>query len=83
MAGSAITVAYTLTDSPVAWFVLTFLHGVVGGVPWVVSEIWMNVVVEEKRRGRVMGIYASWWRSAWRWVRSCCRSSASTARRRS
>ena len=23
-----------------------------------VSEIWMNVVVEEKRRGRVMGLYA-------------------------
>jgi MFS family permease len=58
VAGSAITVAYTLTDSVVAWFVLTFLHGAVGGVPWVVSEIWMNVVVEEKRRGRVMGIYA-------------------------
>ena len=58
LAGSAITVAYTLTDSVVAWFVLNFLHGVVGGVPWVVSEIWMNVVVEEKRRGRVMGVYA-------------------------
>ncbi len=58
VAGSAITVAYTLTDSVIVWFVLTFLHGVVGGVPWVVSEIWMNVVVEEKRRGRVMGVYA-------------------------
>ena len=30
----------------------------VGGVPWVVSEIWMNIVVDEKRRGRVMGVYA-------------------------
>ena len=59
VAGSALTVAYTLTDSVVAWFVLTLLHGAVGGVPWVVSEIWMNVVVEEKRRGRVMGIYAA------------------------
>lgn len=58
VAGSALTVAYTLTDSIVVWFVLTFLHGVVGGVPWVVSEIWMNVVVEEKRRGRVMALYA-------------------------
>jgi MFS family permease len=58
LAGSAITVAYTLTDSVVVWFVLTLLHGAVGGVPWVVSEIWMNVVVEEKRRGRVMGVYA-------------------------
>ena len=58
VAGALITVAYTLTAGPVAWVVLTFLHGVIGGVPWVVSEIWMNVVVEEKRRGRVMGIYA-------------------------
>ena len=59
VAGSAVTVAYTLTEGPVAWFVLTLLHGAVGGVPWVVSEIWMNVVVEENRRGRVMGIYAT------------------------
>jgi MFS family permease len=59
LAGSVLTVAYTLTNGPVAWFVLTVLQGAVGGVPWVVSEIWMNVVVEEKRRGRVMGIYAT------------------------
>ena len=58
VAGSALTVGYTLTDSVVVWFVLTFLHGVVGGVPWVVSEIWMNVVAEEKQRGRVMAVYA-------------------------
>jgi MFS family permease len=58
VAGSAITVAYTLTQGPVAWFVLTLLHGAVGGVPWVVSEIWMNLVAEEKQRGRVMGLYA-------------------------
>ena len=58
VAGAALTVAYTLTDNVVIWFILTFLHGVMGGVPWVVSEIWMNVVVEEKRRGRVMAIYA-------------------------
>jgi MFS family permease len=58
VAGSAITVGYTLTDNVVVWFALTFLHGVAGGVPWVVSEIWMNVVVEEKRRGRVMAIYS-------------------------
>ena len=55
VAGSAITVAYTLTDSVAIWFILTLLHGVTGGIPWVVSEIWMNVVVEEKRRGRELG----------------------------
>jgi MFS family permease len=58
VAGSAITIAYTLTDSVIAWLVLNLLHGATGGVPWVVSEIWMNVVTEEKHRGRVMGVYA-------------------------
>ena len=57
--GSLLSVAYTVTSGPFAWFVLSFLHGVVGGVPWVVSEIWMNVVVEEKRRGRVMAVYGT------------------------
>ena len=56
--GSLITAAYTVTSGPVAWFILSFLHGVVGGVPWVVTEIWMNVVVEDKHRGRVMGVYS-------------------------
>jgi MFS family permease len=56
--GALINCAYTVTSGPVAWAILTFLHGVIGGVPWVVSEIWMNVVVEENRRGRVMGIYS-------------------------
>ncbi len=59
LAGSLCTVGYTLSTDPVAWFALTFLHGAVGGVPWVVSEIWMNLVVEEKRRGRAMAIYAA------------------------
>ncbi len=57
--GALINCSYTVTTGPIAWGILTFLHGVIGGVPWVVSEIWMNVVVEEKRRGRVMGIYAA------------------------
>jgi MFS family permease len=59
VAGSIINVAYTVTSGPLAWGLLTFAHGIVGGVPWVVSEIWMNVVVEEKRRGRVMGVYST------------------------
>ena len=57
--GALINCAYTVTSGPIAWAALNFLHGAIGGVPWVVSEIWMNVVVEENRRGRVMGIYAA------------------------
>jgi MFS family permease len=59
LAGALLSVTYTLTSGPVAWAILSFLHGIVGGVPWVVSEIWMNVVAEEKHRGRIMGIYAA------------------------
>jgi MFS family permease len=57
--GALISASYTITSGPIAWAILNFLHGVIGGVPWVVSEIWMNVVVEEKQRGRVMGIYSA------------------------
>jgi MFS family permease len=57
--GALLNASYTVTSGPVAWAILNFLHGAMGGVPWVVSEIWMNVVVEEKHRGRVMGIYAA------------------------
>jgi len=59
LVGALLSVTYTLTSGPVAWAILSFLHGIVGGVPWVVSEIWMNVVAEEKHRGRIMGIYAA------------------------
>ena len=57
--GALINVAFTVTSSLVVWVLLNFLHGVIGGVPWVISEIWMNVVVEEKRRGRVMALYSA------------------------
>jgi MFS family permease len=57
--GALINVAYTVTSGPVVWALLNFLHGAIGGVPWVVSEIWMNVVVEENRRGRVMALYSA------------------------
>jgi MFS family permease len=59
VAGSLINVGYTVTSGALVWALLTFLHGAVSGVPWVVSEIWMNVVVEERRRGRVMGVYST------------------------
>jgi MFS family permease len=57
--GALINVAYTVTSGPIVWGLLNFLHGATGGVPWVVSEIWMNVVVEENRRGRVMALYSA------------------------
>jgi MFS family permease len=57
--GALINVAFTVTSNLAVWVLLNFLHGVIGGVPWVISEIWMNVVVEENRRGRVMALYSA------------------------
>jgi MFS family permease len=56
--GAAVSVAYTLTSDPKIWFLLNLTHGAVDGVPWVLSEIWINIVVDERRRSRAMAIYA-------------------------
>ncbi len=42
-----------------AWFVLRFLTGAAGAIPWVVSETWLNMVATDRDRGWVMGIYAT------------------------
>ena len=42
-----------------AWFLLRFITGMAGAVPWVVSETWLNMVATERDRGRIMGIYAT------------------------
>jgi MFS family permease len=56
---AALAVTFAYTESLPLWFVLSFLLGMVGGVPWVVSEIWINLVVDESRRGRAVAIYAA------------------------
>ena len=42
-----------------AWFVLRFITGAAGAIPWVVCETWLNIVATERDRGRIMGIYAT------------------------
>lgn len=59
VANSAICVALAYTEGVALWFGLAFLSGSLGAVPWVVSETWINLVVEEKRRGRAVAIYAT------------------------
>ena len=74
VAGSAISMAYTLTDSPAIVVRSQSAARRDGGVPWIVSEIWMNVVVEESCVARVMRIYSRrWWHSASPSGRSFCR----------
>lgn len=45
------------TDSFPVWLVLRFLTGVGVVTQWVVSETWMQAIVDERRRGLVMSGY--------------------------
>jgi MFS family permease len=58
-ASAVLAIAFAYTTSLPLWFALSFLMGMVGGVPWVVSEIWINLVVEETQRGRAVAVYAA------------------------
>ncbi len=42
-----------------AWFVLRFGIGLALTMAWVVGETWINTVVTERNRGRVLGFYAT------------------------
>ncbi len=46
-------------DNYVAWCLLRLGAGAAGGVYWVMSETWINMMVTEKTRGRVMAIYTA------------------------
>lgn len=56
---SLIAVAFAFTEGTALWFGLSLLSGMSGSVPWVVSEIWINLVVDESRRGRAVAIYST------------------------
>ncbi|MEE8084452.1 MAG: MFS transporter [Alphaproteobacteria bacterium] len=42
-----------------AWFPLRFLLGLCGAVGWVAGEVWINQIVEERTRGRVIALYSA------------------------
>ena len=42
-----------------AWFPLRFLLGLCGAVGWIAGEVWINQIVEERMRGRVIALYSS------------------------
>lgn len=41
------------------WFALRFAFGLGLSIHWVVSETWINAIVTERQRGRMMGIYVA------------------------
>jgi MFS family permease len=46
-------------DNYFAWSVLRLGAGAAGGVYWVMSETWINMMVTDKTRGRVMALYTA------------------------
>ncbi len=46
-------------DNYIAWCLLRLGAGAAGGVYWVMSETWINMMVTERTRGRVMAIYTA------------------------
>lgn len=59
MCGAALDVTFAFTHSLPLWFGLSFLSGLVSGIPWVVSEIWINLAVDERQRGRATALYSA------------------------
>ncbi len=45
-------------DDPGAWLVLRLINGLGGAIPWVVTETWINVVADNRSRGRIVAGYA-------------------------
>ena len=44
--------------NPWAWCVLWFFAAAGLGMPWLISETWINTIVEGESRGRILAIYA-------------------------
>ena len=42
-----------------AWFPLRFLLGAGGAIVWIAGEAWINEIVEEQTRGRVIALYSA------------------------
>ncbi|MGE0420650.1 MAG: MFS transporter [Reyranellaceae bacterium] len=43
----------------VLWSTLRFVQGAAVGIPWLVTEIWINLVVEERKRAQALAIYST------------------------
>lgn len=56
---AVIFVIYAYNFDLALWFIVSVIGGMTGVVPWVVSEIWINLVIDEGRRGRAVAVYAT------------------------
>lgn len=59
VAGAAILVCMTLTESYMAWLIARMMMAAAVNGLFIGSEAWLNELVDDRYRGRVMGVYAS------------------------
>ena len=55
---SVILLLFPVVTYVPAWFVLRFLMTLGIGLPWIVSETWINALAPAEKRGTVMGFMA-------------------------
>lgn len=56
--GSAASYALLLiVDNAWAWLVFRFLGGVAMALPWLVTQVWVNVASDDATRGRFLALY--------------------------
>lgn len=51
-------IALPLASDPDYWFILRFFMGVGAGAMWIISEAWINEVIPDHTRGRVLALYS-------------------------
>ena len=56
---SVILLLFPVVTYVPAWFVLRFLMTLGIGLPWIVSETWINALAPAEKRGTVMGFYGT------------------------
>ncbi len=59
VAHAVVLMAFAFTDDLAAWFVLRFVMGSVGGLPWMAADSWVNAAADEASRGRIVSLYAT------------------------
>jgi len=55
----ALLLAIGATQSLIAWFPLRLLLGMSANCLFIVSEAWINELVDQRFRGRILGVYAT------------------------
>jgi MFS family permease len=57
--GIAVLLVMPVFTSLPAWFVLRFALGISVGIAWIASEAWLNAIVTDRNRGKMLGLYVT------------------------